>query len=147
MDLHALWLLFLVFYPFFGNRNTDKYFLLMLEILIIHWIIFKNECVVSYLKKRQADPSYVMGSDVKTRDLEEYFGKNVYTTFRWLKVVSFIYVYMRYNKYKINSELFTFAALLLFMTDGKLDGIGRLALIPLYVYAFHCPSCPLNINN
>jgi hypothetical protein len=31
-------------------------------LLILHWMLFKNECILSYFEKRILDPEYTLGS-------------------------------------------------------------------------------------
>lgn len=59
------WIIFMfnAFYPFIFDRSWDGIFLGTLLITSVHWLWFKNECIVTYLEKKLLDPSYVLGQN------------------------------------------------------------------------------------
>jgi len=56
-------------YMVFGPKWLDPYAFIALNVLVLHWIMFKGECIISYLYKKHVDPSYVMGDDVSLNDM------------------------------------------------------------------------------
>jgi hypothetical protein len=48
----------LVFAP-----RYDLWLLFLHFAVTLHWILFKNECIISYFERKVMEPDYVMGSD------------------------------------------------------------------------------------
>lgn len=65
MNRIAHWVIFIFnsFYPFIFDRSWDGIFLGTLLITSVHWMWFKNECIVSYWEKLFFDPEYKMGQN------------------------------------------------------------------------------------
>ena len=53
----------MVFYIIIFNAQSDYVYLLFVTIIISHWFVLKNECILSYWESKLLDPNYVMGED------------------------------------------------------------------------------------
>ena len=50
---HILNEIFMMIYVFiFRTNKYDLYFSIYLFIIFLHWLLFKNECILSYLEKK-----------------------------------------------------------------------------------------------
>jgi len=54
-----------MFYIFISNPLYDIYYSGFILFQTIHWIILKNECIISYIEKKMIDPNYVLGKNPK----------------------------------------------------------------------------------
>ena len=60
--LHYLNDFFLGFYIFiFRTNKYDIYYSVYFLLMVLHWIIFKNECILSYFEKKIIDKDYKLG--------------------------------------------------------------------------------------
>lgn len=41
----------------------DIAFILFAILIVVHWFVFKHECIISYFEKRILDPNYKLGQD------------------------------------------------------------------------------------
>jgi hypothetical protein len=62
---HALLIILLLTYPFIINKNIlfDKLFILLFILGKLSWIVFKDECFISYLYKRVNNKDYILGDN------------------------------------------------------------------------------------
>lgn len=69
--LHLLIIFYQIFYPIIIQNSVlgDKIYILFHIILVSNWLLFKGECIISYLYKKKYDPNYTMGE--KTLDLKD----------------------------------------------------------------------------
>lgn len=61
--LHYFTLYVMIFYIIIFNAQSDWVYLLFLTIIMSHWFVLKNECILSYWESKLVDPKYVMGED------------------------------------------------------------------------------------
>jgi hypothetical protein len=47
----------------FEVKNFDLMYLAFAAFILVHWIICKFECIISYIEKKLLNPSYQLGSD------------------------------------------------------------------------------------
>lgn len=106
--LHYLVELFIATYIFIFPKKFDLYYSIFNFILCFHWIIFKNECILSYLEKKFINPNYVLGSHPK-----KHIHRNVLTfSFYYnylvniLYFVNILFVFYRNKSILIRSLLF-----------------------------------------
>ena len=63
--LHLFIMIISVAYPLLVKKNKyDFIYLIFLYLLILQWIIFKNECLVNYLEKTKIDSEYKLGTNI-----------------------------------------------------------------------------------
>lgn len=64
--IHWAITLFAAFYVFFRkNKKYDWFYFTLVGGVMISWLFFKQECIISYFEKKMLDPNYVMGSDIQ----------------------------------------------------------------------------------
>jgi len=63
--LHVLIDIFNCSYIFIFSSKYDIYFATWILAQTLHWLLLKNECVVSYIEKKIEDPDYELGSEPK----------------------------------------------------------------------------------
>lgn len=64
--IHSLYLIF-------APLKWDVYMFIWLNILVLHWILLKNECLISYIHKKFHNPNYKIGEDVNVKDMTNVF--------------------------------------------------------------------------
>ena len=63
--LHLFLMIISVAYPLLVRKNKyDFVYLIFLYLIILQWIIFKNECLVNYLEKTKIDREYKLGTNI-----------------------------------------------------------------------------------
>lgn len=63
--LHLFLMIISVAYPLLVRKNKyDFVYLIFLYLVILQWIIFKNECLVNYLEKTKIDREYKLGTNI-----------------------------------------------------------------------------------
>ena len=60
---HYFTLLIMVMYVFVFSPESDIIYLVFVAIIMCHWFLIKNECILTYLESKMIDPKYVMGED------------------------------------------------------------------------------------
>lgn len=63
--LHFLVDVFNMTYIFVFPSYYDVYYASWLLAQTLHWLVLKNECIVSYIEKKILDPTYELGSEPK----------------------------------------------------------------------------------
>ena len=55
---HLFFMIFTIVYPFLVKTNKfDVFYLILLYVIIIQWIVLKNECLINYLEKKKLIPN------------------------------------------------------------------------------------------
>ena len=62
-------------YFIWRRPEFDAYYLLYFILLNLSWVIFYNECLISYMFKKNNDPDYKMGDSNKVEDYDIVLGK------------------------------------------------------------------------
>jgi len=65
--IHFNTLLFLIIYIFIFDMEYDYIYLGFVLIMFASWLIFKNECIFSYIEKKQLDTEYILGNNVRNQ--------------------------------------------------------------------------------
>ena len=65
--LHIVLVIGTITYPLiFKERSEyDFYFLIFLYIVMLQWILLKNECIINYLEKIKINPNYKLGTNIE----------------------------------------------------------------------------------
>lgn len=94
--IHILLGVFLGFYVFlFPTRTTyDVVFLILYFGMVGHWLLLKDECILSYLEAKVLDPSYILGSQPRNQE-GSYGGKAVMTVLNFLFFLNMVVVIWR----------------------------------------------------
>jgi hypothetical protein len=87
--VHFFTTIFLSLYMVLYNRVYDIVYLSFVVILNILWIVFKNECYLSYVEKKFIDTTYVLGSQPYEHPfISSVCGPDYLATFKTFLVVS-----------------------------------------------------------
>jgi hypothetical protein len=75
------------------NKLIDKMYMINFAIIPLSWIIFKDECLVSYLTKKLKNKNYKLGEDPNdVSDISDFFNnENEYKIFNNVKNILRIY--------------------------------------------------------
>ena len=74
--LHLFIVIATITYPLLiRNKNYDIYYILFLYLLMLQWILFKNECLINYVEKIKMDPDYKLGTNVDSPGLNYLLSK------------------------------------------------------------------------
>lgn len=99
--IHILNEIFLSTYIFIFPKKYDIYFTLYLLIIILHWVLLKNECILTYIEKKLIDKNYKLGSSPYYHPYHSIVPKCFIYLFEFLKIVNILVILYRnyYNKY------------------------------------------------
>jgi len=77
----------------YKNKLLDKMYMINFAIIPLSWIIFKDECLVSYLTKKLKNKNYRLGEDPNdVSDISDFFNnENEYKIFNNVKNILRIY--------------------------------------------------------
>ena len=74
--LHLFIVIATITYPLLvRNKNYDIYYILFLYLLMLQWILFKNEGLINYVEKIKMDPEYKLGTNVDSPGLNYLLSK------------------------------------------------------------------------
>lgn len=140
--IHTLWFIYLSILPFLP-RWMDRYNLLMIQGLMLSWVLFRNECLVSLILKKAKDPNYVSGSDTTATDIKEHIGETLYELGRVTYKVSFLFIFLRYLNFRFVPQFFLLAYYLFVnvATNKAVNSISILNII-LLLLIFNTPGAP-----
>lgn len=93
--LHVINEIFLSSYIFIFNKKYDIYYVIYLEIIILHWICLKNECILSYIEKKLINNNYILGSKPYNHPYHTIIPKNLIYLFEFLKLFNIIIIFYR----------------------------------------------------
>jgi hypothetical protein len=104
--IHILNELFISFYIFifYWTKKYDIYFCIYHLIIIIHWLLLKNECILSYLEKKTRDKNYKLGDNPFEHpfyNLLPKYSLNILVFFKLLNILVIFYRNLD-NKYIIS---------------------------------------------
>ena len=75
--LHIICPFIISTYLFWRADTFDIFYVYYFITLNISWLLFKDECLISYIYKKINDPSYVLGASTNVDDFEYILGKNI----------------------------------------------------------------------
>ena len=105
--IHIINEIFIMTYVFlFKTNKYDLYYSIYLFIIFLHWLLFKNECIISYLEKKSIDKNYVLGS----KPFEHPYRESIPSTIIAINIILKIYniiivIYRNINNYFIIMSL------------------------------------------
>jgi hypothetical protein len=112
--LHYLIEIFYTTYIFIFPKKFDIYFSLFIFIICLHWIIFKNECILSYIEKKIIDPNYILGSTPNNHIHINLLHPFIYFLFSIIIFINILYVLYRNNSMSIRFLLLTSISIFLY---------------------------------
>jgi hypothetical protein len=108
--IHIIICLYLSFYALIiKNTKYDYIYLMFLYFIIIHWLFFKGNCILSYLFKKIQDNNYELNSYPKDDDCYYLFGeyRDYILAIKNILILLNIYIlYKRNNNYKCKIIIF-----------------------------------------
>ena len=102
---HCAWTVFIAIYAFIISkaRGYDFYYMGYMLLLVISWLLCKDECLVTYVYKIMLNPNYVLGQDAnRLSDSEAIFGKtpmSIFININMLFTISSIYLVNKRNNF------------------------------------------------
>lgn len=141
MKLHTLWFFYLSSLPFFP-RKFDVFNMTLVELLMISWILFNNECLVSLIIKKKQDPGYVAGSKTSSTDIIEDIGPTLYQLGQITYSLSFLYVFWRMSNFTLTPQFWALAIYIITVVRGNVKTYWWYVFIIMFI--FNCPTCPLS---
>ena len=114
--IHLLIILLNISYVFCTkNKKYDYIFLLYTYFLILHWMFFNNECIISYVYKKMQNNDYESGShlnndnlnndNLKNDDLYNIFGEYKFDILTFFHLLFMINIYMVAKRNNIKQYL------------------------------------------
>lgn len=143
MKLHTLWFIFLSTLPFFPRR-FDVFNMTLVELLMISWVLFNNECLVSLMIKKKQDPGYITGSDTSASDIKEDIGPILYRIGQTTYKLSFLYVFLRMSNFNLTPQFWALAIYLFTVVNGLIIKTTHWWYVLIIMLIFNCPTCPLS---
>ena len=99
--IHIINDIFFSTYIFIFDKKYDIYFVIYILILVTHWTLLKNECILSYIEKKLINKNYKLGEDPFNHPYHKELPKEIKKIFTILKYINLLYIIYRniYNKY------------------------------------------------
>ena len=88
--LHIILGVFLSLYFLWRNQVLDVFYILYFIGMNISWVLFNNECVVSYIFKRMNNPNYKMGENIKIDDYDHILGTTGSSIFTHFLLIMYV---------------------------------------------------------
>ena len=108
---HCINELFISFYIFIFRTNTyDNIYILYVFLIVLSWLLLKNECILSYIEKKLLDDTYKLGDSPYIHPYQTYYPKILQKILRFLKFLNLIVILYRNteNIYIILMTIFIF---------------------------------------
>lgn len=98
--VHSVIMLFNLLYIFMFDKKYDLLYLILFNFIIVHWLFFKNECVLSYIEKKIIDKNYKIGDEIFSHPFTDIiFDRKVMYAVFMVQLATYIYVsYRFFNK-------------------------------------------------
>ena len=97
---HFLIDVFILSYLFIFSAYYDFYLIIFIFFQAIHWLILKNECIISYTEKKLINPNYKLGYNISyiPHENEFYFNNDILIFIKTLlMIIVLIFIYKRTN--------------------------------------------------
>jgi len=111
---HIINEILLSFYILIFPHKYDIYYMIYLLIISIHWMFFKNECILSYIEKKSLDFKYKLGDNPYYHPFQDNIPKIIINILNIFKFISMMYVII-YNYMKQNYIVFYIGIIVLIL--------------------------------
>lgn len=102
-------------YFLWSGAGLDKYFIVYFCLLNISWVLFNDECLISYFHKIHMDDSYKMGANKSISDYDLVLGERLSGQF--VNLLLFMYLFnMFVILNRVDNKLPVLAVILSYMT-------------------------------
>ena len=109
--IHILNEIFMMTYVFiFRTNKYDLYFSIYLFLIFLHWLLLKNECILSYLEKKTINKDYILGSKPFEHPYRDMIPIQLTIITNIIKIYNIIIVILRNTK-----NYFIIISLLIFL--------------------------------
>jgi hypothetical protein len=102
--IHYLIELFYSTYIFIFPKKYDIYFAIFIFLMTFHWLIFRNECILSVIEKKLENSKYILGTDPYKHIYRDVCPKYIFVITSILLFVNLFVVLYRSS----DSKLITF---------------------------------------
>ena len=112
------------------------------ECLLLSWIAFKNECLISYLTKKSNKPNYKLGDHNVKGDI------GVYSSFPVVEYITHLYLYYTMSTWYYTIILATFLQSYFFFKKKHKyiwNNSWRYLLLPLVLWLYHGYNAPFDL--
>ena len=95
---------FMFSYLFVFNIQFDFYFIIIAFLQSMHWLVLKNECIITYIEKKLLDPNYKLGDNIAYNPYENiyYFNNKLLINIKtFIFFIIILYICYRNRKNKI----------------------------------------------
>ena len=94
--VHYCTFIFSIIYPYIFEKKYDVYYLLFGILLMIHWVLLKNECILSIFEKKLLDNKYTIGSNAQCHPFIDSISRDLNRILVYLMFMSFGIVMLRF---------------------------------------------------
>jgi len=110
--IHSFVAFFTAFYIFIipSKFTYDFFFTIFNVFIVLHWILYNNECCLSYYYKKLKNKNYIAGTHTKLDDFSEIIPMNNilhYYTFAFIQILTTVSIYYAAVRTNIMSPLLT----------------------------------------
>jgi len=91
---------FLYSYLFLFNQMYDFYFIISIFLQFLHWLFFKNECVLNYVEKKLINNNYKLGNNISLVPFEKRFYNDFFLKMKFVIILSVLLCIYYRNKHK-----------------------------------------------
>lgn len=98
ISAHYFTQLIFMFYPLIFSQRYDLLYISLYMLLVLHWNLFKGECLLSYLEKKELNKNYVLGENIYSHPyLDDLIGNtHVMFVLNVISTITVSYVLYRY---------------------------------------------------
>lgn len=115
---------FMLSYAAVFHQRYDPVFLAIYFAMGLHWKLFKDECISSYIESKVIDPTYHLGDNPYSQDAA-YGGKLVLTALHSVFLVTAVFVVIRYCRHVGARPVITIFTILFAVLNMRVDPITR----------------------
>uniref|UniRef100_A0A6C0D393 Uncharacterized protein n=1 Tax=viral metagenome TaxID=1070528 RepID=A0A6C0D393_9ZZZZ len=97
-------------YIYFAPKEYDIYIVVLVSIQCFHWLLLKNECIISCIEKWLINKNYEIGDDISYIPHEDfiYYNKDAVILLHVLQILVFCVIFYRNRNNSIISCLSVF---------------------------------------
>ena len=97
--IHSMIFLFNLLYVFMFDKKYDLLYIALFNFMIVHWLFFKNECILSYVEKKIMDKNYKLGDEIFSHPYSDIlFDKKIMYILTVTQIFAYMYVSYRFFK-------------------------------------------------
>lgn len=121
--LHSFVFFFSLFYIFIFKPKYDVLYITLAVVIMTHWLLFKNECILSYIEKKLMDKNYKMGDNVFSNPfMDTMFNKSIVYVMLLIQLLVYAFVFYRafHKSYpRVLVALYVYIAVMFFNISSR----------------------------